>query len=103
MKLLNPMNNTYVIEYYGKIVATAKLCIELKLHNNFAQMALIEDVVVSEECRGMGFGKNITDVLVQRAKAEKCYKIVLNCSKDNIPFYEKCNFKQKGMEMTMYL
>ena len=32
------------------------------------------------------------DKLVEIGTAAKCYKIVLDCSESNVPFYEKCGF-----------
>lgn len=32
-----------------------------------------------------------------------CYKIILDCSQKNIPFYEKCGFSHKEYEMVLYL
>jgi glucosamine-phosphate N-acetyltransferase len=92
----------YVIEDNNKIIATGKLIVEHKFHNNFSNMGHIEDVVVHKEYRQQGLGKLITNFLSSRANAQNCYKVILNCSKDNISFYEKCGFKQKGTEMVIY-
>jgi len=106
MKELNPLSRIFVIEKNGCIVATGKLFVELKFHNNFAFMGHIEDVVVDSGCRGKGYGKLIIETLLsqksQESQKKKCYKIVLNCSLDNIPFYKKCGMKQKGTEMVKY-
>jgi glucosamine-phosphate N-acetyltransferase len=92
----------YVIEHNNQIIATGKLIIEYKLHNNFTNMGHIEDLVVHNEFRGKGLGKLITDFLHLRAKELMCYKVILNCSTENVEFYKKCGFKQKGVEMAMY-
>jgi len=31
-----------------------------------------------------------------------CYKIILDCSEKNVPFYEKCGFKKKEVQMAFY-
>lgn len=31
-----------------------------------------------------------------------CYKIILDCSVKNVPFYEKCGFAEKEREMVLY-
>ena len=30
-----------------------------------------------------------------------CYKAILDCSEANIPFYEKCGFDKKGIQMSV--
>lgn len=31
-----------------------------------------------------------------------CYKIILDCSVKNVPFYQKCGFTEKEREMVLY-
>ena len=50
-----------------------------------------------------GVGKTIIDSLVEIAKEEGCYKVILNCSNENVPFYIKCGFKLTENEMRMDL
>jgi glucosamine-phosphate N-acetyltransferase len=75
----------------GEIVATGAVLFEQKIRGNIA--AHIEDVVTSSSCRGKGFGRIVIDALVDLAVERKCYKVILDCSKKNISFYEKCGFK----------
>jgi glucosamine-phosphate N-acetyltransferase len=98
----NEMNEIYVIEHNNAIIATGKLIIEHKFHNNFANMGHIEDVVVDQNYRKQGLGKLITTFLSIRAQNKMCYKVILNCSAANVGFYENCGLKQKGVEMVMY-
>lgn len=35
-------------------------------------------------------------------RAIGCYKVILNCTVENVPFYEKCNLKKKDVQMTHY-
>ncbi len=93
----------YVIEDNNTIIATGKLLIEYKLHNNLSNMGHIEDVVVSKKYRGNNFGKLLIKKLIDKARELNCYKVVANCNEDNIIFYEKCNMKIKGTEMCIYL
>ena len=100
---VNPCTEIYVIEDSGCIVATAKLLLEFKLHNDFTYMGHIEDVVVHQNHRGKGYGKRIMEYVRDAAiKKYGCYKIVLDCSETNVPFYEKCGCKRKGHEMVVY-
>lgn len=102
-KIISQNSLIYVTEYNNKIIATATLLMEYKIHNGLTKMAHIEDVVVDKEYRGKNIGKELINMLIERAKLFNCYKIVLNCNKSNIKFYEKCGFYSKGLEMSLYL
>jgi glucosamine-phosphate N-acetyltransferase len=82
-----------------KVIATASIFIEGKFSCNAGH---IEDVVVDEEYQKKGFGKKLTEYCKQYAFENGCYKVILNCSKENIEFYEKCGFQQKNFEMSYY-
>jgi len=41
---------------------------------------------------GKGLGRRIVQLLKQMAFAAGCYKVILDCRDDNVPFYEKCGF-----------
>ena len=66
------------------------------------RVAHVEDVIVHNDCRGNGLGKMLVNKCIEHAKQQHCYKIILNCSNENIPFYEKCGFNKKENEMAMY-
>ena len=46
-----------------------------------------------------GLGKMLIEKLKDLAVEKGCYKTILNCSEDNIGFYEKCGFYQKEVQM----
>ena len=94
---------TLVIEEETKIIGTAKLLIEQKFHNNFAKMGHIEDVVILEKYRNRCYGSLLMNKAIEIGKKEKCYKIVLNCNKENTEYYKKLGFKEKGTEMSLYI
>ncbi|KZV28433.1 glucosamine 6-phosphate N-acetyltransferase-like [Dorcoceras hygrometricum] len=93
-----------VIEDYcsGKIVATGSVFIEKKFIRNCGKVGHIEDVAVDSLVRGKQLGKRIVDFLSDHARAMGCYKVILDCSVENIPFYEKCGFKKKEIQMVKY-
>lgn len=62
-------------------------------------MGLIEDVAVSRHAGSRGVGTMLIEKLKELAIEKKCYKTILNCSEDNIGFYEKCGFYQKEVQM----
>lgn len=91
-----------VIENNNKIIATGKILIEYKFHNNMSYLGHIEDIVVDENYRKYGIGKKIVEYLIDYGLKNDCYKVTLNCSDKNVEFYEKCGFKKKSNEMVIY-
>ena len=92
-----------VIEYNNKIVGTGTLIIENKLIHNMGLVGHIEDVVIHNNHRKLGYGKKIINELINICIQSSCYKIILNCNENNINFYQNCGFTQKEIEMAKYL
>lgn len=102
-KQFDRMNSTtYVIRVSDKVVATGSLFIENKFIHKLSSVGHIEDIVVDKDYSGNGFGSIMVDVLKRLAKGAFCYKVILDCDKDVVGFYEKCGFVVKGVEMAMY-
>lgn len=40
--------------------------------------------------------------LIKIAHESGCYKVILDCSDDNVPFYQKCGLERKGAQMAVY-
>jgi len=59
----------------------------------------IEDVVVSEENQGRGIGEKLVQHALSFAKKSGCYKTILDCDDELIPFYERSGFKKHSTEM----
>ncbi|KAI9143398.1 acyl-CoA N-acyltransferase [Paraphysoderma sedebokerense] len=87
----------------GTVVAAGTLLAEKKFIRNCGVVGHIEDIVVSETMRGKRLGIRIIETLVEIARQQSCYKVILNCNDDNVTFYEKCGFKKKEVEMALYL
>tara|TARA_Y100000310_G_scaffold288123_1_gene313494 strand:- start:556 stop:996 length:441 start_codon:yes stop_codon:yes gene_type:complete len=85
-----------VFEDDGEVLGTALLLVQMNISQGGRPYAHIENVVVDKDCRGKGAGKKMMDYLIGRARGLNCYKVLLNCGKDNIPFYEKCGFFDSG-------
>ena len=68
-----------------------------------ALLGHIEDVCVDKEFRNRGYGKNIVNFLINRAKDKGCYKITLDCSISNKEFYKKCGLEERGLQMCKLL
>ena len=72
---LNDANaHVYVIREEGHIVATGTLCIKHTLEFTIAD---IESVVVSSECRGRGYGKELMAAMIEAAKKMNVHHIQL--------------------------
>lgn len=66
-------------------------------------LALIEDVWTKEECRRQGLASDVVKKMINIASERGCYKVVLNCSDENISFYERFGFSknQNGMRLNI--
>ncbi|KAG8813580.1 hypothetical protein FRC19_002334 [Serendipita sp. 401] len=96
----------YVISIVSRatdqVVATGTVFIERKFLRGLGSVGHIEDIAVSKDMQGKKLGLRVIQVLVAISEKVGCYKTILNCSDENIPFYEKCGFKKKENEMAKY-
>ena len=101
---LNNNHQIYVLvdSSSNNIIASGTLLIENKIIHNISKVAHIEDIVADSKFRGKGYGKMMIEYLIDKAKEHQVYKIILNCSDDNIKFYEKCGFELKNNQMAKY-
>jgi glucosamine-phosphate N-acetyltransferase len=86
----------------NRIIASGTVLIEQKLIRNMGKVAHIEDIVVDKESNGKGIGKKLINKLTEYAKEQGCYKVILDCRDNVVPFYEKCGFVKKESEMALY-
>jgi glucosamine-phosphate N-acetyltransferase len=100
---IKPHTEIWVIEKENKIIATGTMLYERKFIHNLGLTGHIEDVCVSQSQRNSGLGKKIIEYLIQQGIQKGCYKIILDCSEENKPFYEKCGLEQKGIQMAIYI
>jgi len=85
------------------IIGAGTLFIEPKIIHNCSFVGHIEDIVIDKNKRKNGHGKKIISFLRNRAiKIKNCYKVILNCSQENMEFYEKCGFRKTGSGMSFY-
>lgn len=85
-----------------KLIGTGKLLIEHKLYSDSSCVGHIEDIVVDDNYRGLGYGQLIVKTLIEEAYRRDCYKVVLDCRDELIPFYESCGLIRKGSFMGLY-
>ncbi len=100
---IHKSSTIWVVEYEGKLVATATIQYESKFIYNLAVLAHVEDVCVLSKYRKQGFGKLIVQHCVQDARQRGAYKITLDCAANNVPFYQACGFEVRGTQMTILL
>ena len=98
---LDENNKIFVWEHDGEIVGTASVFVEYKLLHYGSCIGHIEDVVVDKDTRQKGLGRGLIEACVNFCRKRGCYKIVLDCSNQNVPFYQSCNFYNAGNCMRM--
>lgn len=91
------------VDSRNRVLATGSVMIEPKFIRGGKPCGHIEDIVVDQNARGSHLGKRIISHLIHHCKSRECYKIILDCSDQNVPFYEKCGFQIKGTQMSLYL
>ncbi|KAJ7534115.1 hypothetical protein O6H91_13G080600 [Diphasiastrum complanatum] len=84
------------------VVAAGSIFIEKKFVHNCSKVGHIEDVVVDQTLRGQHLGQRLIESLVEYGKSSGCYKVILDCSEENIKFYSACGFSRKEVQMAKY-
>ena len=95
----DPNHIIHVAENNGRIIGSTTLLIEQKFIHNGGYVGHIEDVVVSKEFEGRGIGIKLVTSLLEIANTRNCYKTILDCKDELIPFYERIGFKQESNQM----
>ena len=99
----SPSEGTLVAPGRGKIVAAGTVLVERKFIHELGLVGHIEDIAVSADQQGKKLGLRIIETLKAIGEQVGCYKVILDCSEKNVPFYEKCGFERKGVEMGWYV
>jgi glucosamine-phosphate N-acetyltransferase len=84
------------------ILGSGTIIYEPKIIHGCKYVGHIEEIVVHEKYRGHGIAKKILEKLTNNANKKNCYKVVLDCKKNIIPFYEKTGFTQSNFQMSKY-
>jgi NDP-sugar pyrophosphorylase family protein/GNAT superfamily N-acetyltransferase len=83
----------YVIKYESDtIVGTGSILIEDKLIHAMGRCGHIEDIVVDSDFRGLGLAKILMKKIIDCARDNQCYKVILNAKDDVKKFYESFGF-----------
>ena len=95
-----------VAERDGKLLGTCTLNLIEHLAHNFARSAILEDVVVDSDARGLGIGQALIGKAVERARTWGCYKIALSSNQSRETahrFYAGLGFKAHGVSLALAL
>ncbi|MDE1876140.1 MAG: GNAT family N-acetyltransferase [Thaumarchaeota archaeon] len=95
----NPHQVIYVAVEDSKVIGAASILIEQKFIHDGGKVGHIEDVVVRKEFQGKGIGNQIVTALLEYAQKQGCYKTILDCTDELIPFYKKMGFKRHSNSM----
>lgn len=88
-----------IVDENDTVVATGMLVVEQKIIHACGKVGHIEDIAVAKSQQGNRLGDHLISLLTEIAKAEGCYKVILDCSPENVGFYEKCSYLPAGIEM----
>lgn len=103
LHIINNLPNNHHIFIYKSIeyqpIGIITIIIEQKLIHGGKCVGHIEDLVVDSNNKGQGIAKELLNYCIELANEKNCYKVILDCKKELIPFYNKVDFKQKGVCM----
>lgn len=99
VKSQNNNHRTLIWEIGGKAVACLTILIEQKIARSFSKVMHIEDVVVDQYHRGKKLSRKLVERAIEIGHEFGCYKVILNCSEDNIAFYQHLGFKKAENQM----
>jgi glucosamine-phosphate N-acetyltransferase len=85
----------------GQLIAFGSLFILNRVRGG--RTGIIEDVVVAQNMRGQGVGKQIVGALVAAARARGCFKVSLEAAVSAQPFYVAGGFEAGGQAMRIML
>ncbi len=83
------------------LVGTIKVILERKFIHRGGLVGHIEDLSVASSWQKFGYGKDLLRHAIEFCNSLGCYKVILNCRKELVPFYEKYNFEQHGVSMRL--
>ena len=99
---LKDNHNIYLYIKKDKVVGMITLLFEQKLIHNGGIIAHIEDLVVDEKYSGQGIASELINYCLTQIDRDNCYKIILDCKRELIPFYKKFGFENKNVQMSKY-
>ena len=100
----NPLHRIFVAVVQdgtnqGLIVGTTTLIVEPKFILGGGRVGHIEDVAVRAGYQRKGIGFKLVNYATDQAAEMRCVRTVLDCSDENIPFYEKIGYSYHANTM----
>ena len=86
----------------GQIIGAVTLMLEQKFLRGGRIAGHIEDVVTRKGYGGLGIASSLMKKAIETAKESGCYKLILDCSDELVPFYKKFDFKENENCMKIY-
>lgn len=94
----------------GEIIGTSSVFLEDKINRGthpvtgqLYKVAHIEEVVVDNSARRKGVGKELMEYCINFSRLAGAYKVILDCSEENVAFYEKCGLRRHEVSMRVDL
>jgi glucosamine-phosphate N-acetyltransferase len=94
---------TYIALAGERVVGTLSLLIEEKFIHHGGRVGHIEDVAVHRDHQRAGIGRLLVEHATRQAAQLGCYKVILNCRPELVPFYERCGYHRHDVGMRIDL
>ena len=91
----SPNHIIFIAIVNDEIVGSVTLLIEPKFIRNGGIVGHIEDVEVKKEYYKKGIGKYLMKNVLEYADKIGCYKTILDCSNEVMPFYKSIGFSHQ--------
>ena len=85
----------------GEVVAYASLVVELKIRGG--RLGHIEDVIVRPDKQNRGIGSKMIEHVLEVARQQDCYKVVLASRSESRAFYEFLGFHTHSNSFELFL
>lgn len=82
-----------------RVVGVATLLMEQKFIHDGGIVGHIEDVAVDPTYQLNGVGSALVEFLTEQAFLQGAYKVILDCKRELIPFYERLQYREAGVLM----
>ena len=97
----NPLHKIFVAvlqdgKNEGMIIGATTLLVEPKFIFGGGRVGHIEDVAVRSEYQSKGIGFELVSHATEQAAIMGCVRTILDCSNENVPFYEKVGYSYYG-------
>jgi len=93
---------TFVAADGERVVGTASLVVEQKFIHGGGLCGRIEEVVVHPDYKNQGIARALVRHAIAEAEKLSCYKVILNCFDNLVPFYEGCGFRRHDVGMRLH-